>query len=332
MIEFANPIWLWAYLIIPLVISIYVYRFIRKKQPALIFSETASFKNLPGNNKQHLHWLDLLLFVLGLACLIYALARPQEQLTTVERNAEGIDIVLALDISSSMKAEDLKPNRFEAAREVAKEFIDKRISDRIGLVSFAMQSFTVCPPTLDYRLLKELINEVEMGVIQDGTAIGMGIATSVNRLKDSEAKSKVIILLTDGQNNAGEIDPVTAADIALAYDIKIYTIGAGTRGTAPYPVDDPIFGRRYRNIQVDIDEDMLERVAELTGGKYYRATDSQELLRIYQEIDTLERTKVEEIIYTDYTDLYHIYLVLSLLLMASQFLLRQLVLRSIVEV
>ena len=309
MIEFANPIWLWAYLIIPLVISIYVYRFIRKKQPALIFSETASFKNLPGNNKQHLHWLDLLLFVLGLACLIYALARPQEQLTTVERNAEGIDIVLALDISSSMKAEDLKPNRFEAAREVAKEFIDKRISDRIGLVSFAMQSFTVCPPTLDYRLLKELINEVEMGVIQDGTAIGMGIATSVNRLKDSEAKSKVIILLTDGQNNAGEIDPVTAADLALAYDIKIYTIGAGTRGTAPYPVDDPIFGRRYRNIQVDIDEDMLERVAELTGGKYYRATDSQELLRIYQEIDTLERTKVEEIIYTDYTDLYHIYLV-----------------------
>lgn len=332
MIEFANPIWLWAYLIIPLVISIYVYRFIRKKQPALIFSETASFKNLPGNNKQHLHWLDLLLFVLGLACLIYALARPQEQLTTVERNAEGIDIVLALDISSSMKAEDLKPNRFEAAREVAKEFIDKRISDRIGLVSFAMHSFTVCPPTLDYRLLKELINEVEMGVIQDGTAIGMGIATSVNRLKDSEAKSKVIILLTDGQNNAGEIDPVTAADIALAYDIKIYTIGAGTRGTAPYPVDDPIFGRRYRNIQVDIDEDMLERVAELTGGKYYRATDSQELLRIYQEIDTLERTKVEEIIYTDYTDLYHIYLVLSLLFMASQFLLRQLVLRSIVEV
>ena len=203
MIEFANPIWLWAYLIIPLVISIYVYRFIRKKQPALIFSETASFKNLPGNNKQHLHWLDLLLFVLGLACLIYALARPQEQLTTVERNAEGIDIVLALDISSSMKAEDLKPNRFEAAREVAKEFIDKRISDRIGLVSFAMQSFTVCPPTLDYRLLKELINEVEMGVIQDGTAIGMGIATSVNSLKDSEAKSKVIILLTDGQNKAG---------------------------------------------------------------------------------------------------------------------------------
>ena len=273
-----------------------------------------------------------LFFILGLASLIYALARPQEQLTTVERNAEGIDIVLALDISSSMKAEDLKPNRFEAAREVAKEFIDQRISDRIGLVSFAMQSFTVCPPTLDYRLLKELIDEVEMGVIQDGTAIGMGIATSVNRLKDSEAKSKVIILLTDGQNNAGEIDPVTAADLALAYDIKIYTIGAGTRGTAPYPVDDPIFGRRYRNIQVDIDEVMLESVAELTGGKYYRATDSQELSRIYQEIDTLERTKVKEIIYTDYTDLYPIFLALSLLFMTSYFLLKQFVLRSIVEV
>jgi Ca-activated chloride channel homolog len=332
MIEFANPIWLWAYLMIPLIIGVYVYRFIRKKRPSLLFSDTMPFNNLPGNGKQYLHWVEQLFFILGLACLIYALARPQEQLTTVERNAEGIDIVLALDISSSMKAEDLKPNRFEAAREVAKEFIDQRISDRIGLVSFAMQSFTVCPPTLDYRLLKELINEVEMGVIQDGTAIGMGIATSVNRLKDSEAKSKVIILLTDGQNNAGEIDPVTAADLALAYDIKIYTIGAGTRGTAPYPVDDPIFGRRYRNIQVDIDEDMLERVAELTGGKYYRATDSQELLRIYQEIDALERTKVEEITYTDYTDLYPVYLALGLLFMASHFLLRQLVLRSIVEV
>tara|TARA_B100000575_G_scaffold163450_1_gene130582 strand:- start:3491 stop:4489 length:999 start_codon:yes stop_codon:yes gene_type:complete len=332
MIEFGDPIWLWAYLIIPFIVVIYVYRFLYKKKPALLFSDTEAFKNLQGNGKQYLHWLEQLFFILGIACLIYGLARPQEQLTTVERNAEGIDIVLTLDISSSMKAEDLKPNRFEAAREVAKEFIDQRISDRIGLVSFAMQSFTVCPPTLDYRLLKELVDEVEMGVIQDGTAIGMGIATSVNRLKDSEAKSKVIILLTDGQNNAGEIDPVTAADLAIAYDIKIYTIGAGSRGTAPYPVDDPIFGRRYRNIQVDLDEEMLLRVAELTGGKYYRATDSQELLRIYQEIDTLERTKVEEIIYTDFTDLYPIYIALSLLFMTGYFLLKQFVLRSIVEV
>ena len=260
------------------------------------------------------------------------MARPQEQLTTVERNAEGIDIVMALDISSSMKAEDLKPNRFEAARMVAKDFIDQRLSDRIGLVSFAMQSFTVCPPTLDYRLLKELIEEVEMGVIQDGTAIGMGIATSVNRLKDSEAKSKVIILLTDGQNNAGEIDPVTAADLALAYDIKIYTIGAGTRGTAPYPVDDPIFGRRYRNIQVDIDEDMLKKVAQLTGGKYYRATDTQELVSIYAEIDELERTKVEEIIYTDYTDLYPMYLGFSLLFLSLYYAFKHMLLKTIIEI
>ena len=294
MIEFANPIWLWAYLIIPFIIGVYLYRFFLNKRPALLFSDTQSLKNLPSNQKQHLHWLAQLFFMLGLASLIYALAPPQEKLTTVERNAEGIDIVLALDISSSMKAEDLKPNRFEAAREVAKEFIDQRISDRIGLVSFAMQSFTVCPPTLDYRLLKELIDEVEMGVIQDGTAIGMVLLPLLTDKKDSEAKSKVIILLTDGPNNAGEIDPVTAADLALAYNIKIYTIGAGTRGTAPYPVDDPIFGRRYRNIQVDIDEDMLESVAESTGGKYYRATDSQELLRIYQEIDDLERTKEQK--------------------------------------
>lgn len=332
MIEFANPEWFWAFATLPLIIARYLYINFKNKKPALLFSDTEDFEQLPGNFKQYLHWAEQLFFLLGLSFLILALARPQEQLTTIERNAEGIDIVMALDISSSMKAEDLKPNRFEAARMVAKDFIDQRLSDRIGLVSFAMQSFTVCPPTLDYRLLKELIEEVEMGVIQDGTAIGMGIATSVNRLKDSEAKSKVIILLTDGQNNAGEIDPVTAADLALAYDIKIYTIGAGTRGTAPYPVDDPIFGRRYRNIQVDIDEDMLKKVAQLTGGKYYRATDTQELVSIYAEIDELERTKVEEIIYTDYTDLYPLYLGFSLLFLSLYYVFKHMLLKTIIEI
>jgi len=332
MIEFANPEWFWAFISVPILIARYLYIHFKNRKPSLLYSDLEDFEHLPGNFKQHLHWVQQFFFVLGISFLINALARPQEQLTTVERNAEGIDIVMALDISSSMKAEDLKPNRFEAARMVAKDFIDQRLSDRIGLVSFAMQSFTVCPPTLDYRLLKELIEEVEMGVIQDGTAIGMGIATSVNRLKDSEAKSKVIILLTDGQNNAGEIDPVTAADLALAYDIKIYTIGAGTRGTAPYPVDDPIFGRRYRNIQVDIDENMLEKVAQLTGGKYYRATDTQELMSIYQEIDELERTKVEEIIYTDYTDLYPIYLGLSLLFLSLYYIFKNIVLKTIIEI
>tara|TARA_Y100001935_G_scaffold255663_1_gene270914 strand:- start:61232 stop:62227 length:996 start_codon:yes stop_codon:yes gene_type:complete len=317
--EWSNPEWFWAFAILPVIIGVYLYRFFAKKRDSLTYSSLEELQNLPGNWRAHLHWLTFILFIGGLSFLIVALARPQLKLTTIERNAEGIDIVMVLDISSSMRAEDLKPNRFEAARDVAKEFIDKRISDRIGLVSFAMKSFTVCPPTLDYRLLKELLDEVEMGMIEDGTAIGMGIATAINRLKDSEATSKVIIVLTDGQNNAGEIDPVTAADLAVTYGIKIYTIGAGTRGTAPYPTQDPIFGRKYRNMQVDIDEEMLTKVADLTGGQYYRATDTESLFSIYDQIDELEKSKVEELIYTDYEDRYPFYLALSIALFFISF-------------
>ncbi len=318
--EWANPEWFWALLSIPVILGVYLYRYFTQKKPALTFTSVSYFNGLSGNWKAHLHWLTLAFFLTGLTFLILSLARPQDKLTTIERNAEGIDIVMVLDMSSSMKAEDLKPNRFEAAREVAKQFVDKRISDRIGLVTFAMKSFTVVPPTLDYRLLKQLIDEVSMGIIEDGTAIGMGIATAINRLKDSEATSKVIILLTDGQNNAGEIDPVTAADLAVSYGIKIYTIGAGTRGTAPYPVQDPIFGRRYQNIQVNIDEEMLTSVAELTGGQYYRATNTEQLTSIYDEIDQLERSEVEEIIYTDYEDRYANYLSWSIVLLLLGFI------------
>lgn len=327
--EYANPEWFWALLILPIIIGFYLYRFFAHKQAAFVFSSIDLLQDVPGNWKAHLHWLQAALIWGGIALLIVALARPQERLTTVEQNAEGIDIVLVLDMSTSMRAEDLKPNRFEAAREVAKNFVDKRDTDRIGLVTFAMKSFTVVPPTLDYRLLKNLIDELEMGVIEDGTAIGMGIATAVNRLKESEAESKVIILLTDGQNNAGEIDPVTAADLALTYDIKIYTIGAGTRGTAPYPIQDPIFGRRYQNVQVNIDEEMLTSVAELTDGQYFRATDTEQLENIYDEIDQLEKTEVEELIYTDYEDLYKKYLAWSLALLFAGFLLQKTILHGI---
>ena len=329
--ELANPEWLFALVLIPILIGAYVYRHFTKKHAALKFSSVQFFIGLDGNWRSHLHWLNKVFLISGIIFLIIALARPQNKLTTIERNAEGIDIVMVLDMSSSMKAEDLKPNRFEAAREVAKEFVDKRISDRIGLVTFAMKSFTVCPPTLDYRLLKQLVDEVSMGVIEDGTAIGMGIATAINRLKDSETKSKVIILLTDGQNNAGEIDPVTAADLALTYGIKIYTIGAGTRGTAPYPVQDPIFGRRYQNIPVNIDEEMLTSVAELTGGRYYRATSSDELASIYDEIDLLEQSKVEEIIYTDYEDKYPTYLGYAFTLLSIGFLSEKIWLRKLTD-
>lgn len=320
--EFADPYWFWALIIVPVLAGLYIYRFFSGRQASLSFSSLDQMNDLPGNWKSHIHWVQAMLIWTGLVFLIIALARPQERLTTVERNAEGIDIVMVLDMSTSMLAEDLKPNRFEAARQVAKDFVDKRETDRIGLVTFAMKSFTVVPPTLDYRLLKQLIDDLEMGVIQDGTAIGMGIATAVNRMKESPAESKVIILLTDGQNNAGEIDPVTAADLALTYDIKIYTIGAGTRGTAPYPIQDPIFGQRYQNVQVNIDEEMLTQVAELTGGRYFRATDSEQLESVYAEIDELEKTEVEELIYTDYEDKYPLYLSISLILFGLSFLIK----------
>ena len=309
MIDWGNPEWFWAFLLIPVVLGFYVWRWFSRRVATLTVSSTVDMGKLPGNWRVHGHWLGLLLKLGGIALVIVSLARPRLQNVTVERNAEGIDIVMALDISTSMRAEDLKPNRFEAARNVAVDFIEKRESDRIGLVIFARKSFTVCPPTLDYRLTTQLLEGVTIGDIEDGTAIGMGMATAINRLKESEAESKVIILLTDGQNNSGEIDPVTAADLAVTYGIKIYTIGAGTRGTAPYPVQDPIFGKRYQNVKVDIDEDMLTEIANVTGGQYFRATDTQSLEDIYAKIDELERTKVEELVYTDYKDLYVRYLI-----------------------
>ncbi|MDZ7774069.1 MAG: VWA domain-containing protein [Balneolaceae bacterium] len=324
----ANPQWLWLLLLLVPLIGLHLWRRFRRRRPSLTFSDTSSLKGLPGNWRVYGTWIPPLLQWAAVALVIMGLARPQLQNTTVERNAEGIDIVMSLDISTSMKAEDLKPNRFEAARQVATDFIDKRISDRIGLVVFARKSFTVVPPTLDYSLLKQLLGEVEMGVIEDGTAIGMGIATAVNRLKESQAESKVVILLTDGQNNSGEIDPVTAADLATTYDIKIYTIGAGTRGTAPYPVQDPIFGKRYQNVKVDIDEEMLTQIADMTGGRYFRATDTDSLQQIYNEIDELERTEIEEIIYTDYQDLYPRFLLPAFLLLVAAVVTDKIVFRT----
>lgn len=324
----ANPEWFWALLILPFLIGLYIYRIIGKQNPVLFFSNTKSLSGLPKTWKSFAIYLVPILQWIAIALIIIALARPQLQNTVVERNADGIDIVLVLDLSTSMRAEDLKPNRFDAAKRVAIQFIDKRKTDRIGLVSFAAQSFTVCPPTLDYELLKKLLMDVKMGVIEDGTAIGMGIATAVNRLKESKAKSKVIILLTDGQNNAGEIDPVTAADLAKSFGIKVYTVGAGTRGTAPYPIDDPIFGPRYQNVRVDIDEEMLTKIAEVTNGKYYRAVNTEGLAKVYDEIDKLERTKVDELIYTDYQDLYERYLLWAGLLWITSLVLSKSVLRT----
>lgn len=318
--NWANPEFFWLLALIPVYIGYKVWFVLTKKDPSLTFSSTNFLKNLPGNYRAYLLWLTPLLYIIAYSLFVFALARPQLENSTIERNAEGIDIIMSIDISSSMLAEDISPNRLSAAKSVASDFINERISDRIGINVFARESFTVVPPTLDHDLVKNMLSSIDVGTVRDGTAIGMGIATSINRLRDSEAESKVIILLTDGMNNAGEIDPITAGEMAATFGIRIYTLGIGTRGTAPYPVDDPVFGRRYQNVEVNIDEEMLTQVANQTGGQYYRATDLQELIAIYDEIDRLEQSEIEEIIYIDREDLYPWYLGSGILLLFIGFL------------
>ena len=248
-------------------------------------------------------WLPALR-VLALALLILALAGPRLGRSKVKSFSEGIDIVLALDISGSMKALDFPPgNRLDAAKDVAREFIAGRSCDRIGLVVFASNSYTQCPLTTDYDVLLRLLDEIEIGDIKDGTAVGMAIGNALNRLKDVPGESRIVILLTDGMNNTGVLDPLTAAQLASSLGVRIYTIGAGTQGKAPYPVDHPLFGRRVEYVEVDLDEETLIQIADETGGLYFRATDIETLQRIYERIDQLERTKVETEEYVEYRDL-----------------------------
>lgn len=240
---------------------------------------------------------------LALVLIVAGLARPQTGQSEYTTHTEGVDIMLVLDTSGSMQAQDFKPkNRLHVAKEVVKEFVSRRENDRIGLVVFAAQAITQCPLTLDYPVLTALIDDVDMGMLEDGTAIGVALATACNRLKNSEAKSRVVVLLTDGQNNSGTIDPTTAAKVAASLGIKVYTIGVGTKGRAPMPVDDPIFGKRMVAVEVNLDEETLTKIAELTDGKYFRATDREELVGIYERIDELEKTKIESETYTNYTD------------------------------
>lgn len=324
----ANPDYLWLLLLLPFYLAFRYWILYSRNTASLTFSTVRLFSDLPGNYRTYLVWLTPLLYSAAYVLLVAAMARPQLQNSTVERNAEGIDIILSIDISSSMLAEDIEPNRLAAAKRVAADFIDGRQSDRIGTNVFARESFTVVPPTLDHNLVKELLETVDLGMVRDGTAIGMGIATSINRLRDSEAESKVIILLTDGMNNAGEIDPVTAGEMASTFGIRVYTIGIGTRGTAPYPVDDPVFGRRYQNVEVNIDEEMLTQIATQTGGRYWRATDLQELISVYDEIDQLEQSEIEEIIYIDYEDRYPYYLIPGLIMLIFGFVNERFIVRS----
>lgn len=276
-------------------------------------------------------WLRHALFalrVLAIFFLVFALARPQSNNSWQTYDSEGIDIVLALDISSSMLARDFEPDRLEAAKEVATKFILERPQDRIGLVVFAGESFTQSPLTTDQAVLVNLMKDLHSGMLEDGTAIGMGLANAVNRLKDSEAKSKVIILLTDGVNNRGAIAPTTAAELAKTFGIRVYTIGVGTLGEAPYPVQTP-WGIQLHNMAVEIDEEILTQIADLTGGRYFRATDNQKLAEIYGEIDQLEKSKVEVKHFSKKDEHYFLFALAGALLLIAEALGRYTLLRKI---
>jgi len=271
--------------------------------------------------------LGIILRSLAIAALILALARPQSSLSWQNSTTEGIDIMIASDISGSMLAEDFQPNRLEAGKNIAIDFIRNRPDDRIGLVIFSGESFTQCPLTIDHDVLINLYADVKYGMIDDGTAIGMGLATAVNRLKGSEAKSKVIILLTDGSNNMGSIPPLTAAEIAKDFGIRVYTVGIGTHGFAPYPVQTP-FGVQYQKIPVDVDEGTLTKIANATGGKYFRATDNQTLRNIYDQIDKLEKAKIDVTQFHKKTELFFPFALIALFLLSMEFILKNTLLRG----
>lgn len=328
-IEFASPYFLWGLLIIPIAIVWYVFRH-RKRETFVNFSDNEGFSTLPHSWKEYLRHILFALQMAAIALMIVALARPQSASTNSKSNIEGIDIVLAQDVSSSMLARDLKPDRLEASKKIAAEFVEGRPTDRMALVVFAGETFTQVPLTTDHGIMLTVLETLKSGVIDDGTAIGDGLATAVNRLRDSEAKSRVIILLTDGMNNRGSIDPQTAAEIAKLYGIRVYTIGIGSFGTAPYPVQTP-FGTRYENVKVEIDERLLQSIANNTGGKYYRATTTQKLSEIYHEIDQLERSKIEVTEFRRLNEEFYPFAKWALLLLLAEFLLRKTIFKSITE-
>lgn len=292
-------------------------------------ASTEGFAQAPKTFRLYLRHVPFVLRLLTVTCVIIVLARPQSTNSWNTSTTEGIDIMMTVDISSSMLAEDLKPNRLEAAKDVASTFISGRQTDNIGLVVFSGESFTQCPLTTDHAQLLNLLKEIRCGMIDDGTAIGHGLATAVSRLKDSNAKSKTIILLTDGTNNRGEIAPTTAAELAQAYNIRVYTIGVGTKGTAPYPFKTAGGGVRYQNVPVEIDENVLTKIAQMTGGQYFRATNNVALKDIYKEIDQLEKTKMSVQEYSKKQEEYGIFALAGLILLLLELLLRYAVLRYI---
>lgn len=333
MIRFWNHItfddsWAFSLLIIPVLLVLFYAWRNRQMMPEIKLSSIAGVQQY-GNSIRGLLKSFLFLFRIIIACLlIMALARPQSTLQEENITSEGIDIVLAMDVSGSMLAMDFDPNRLEAAKKVAADFIDNRPNDRIGLVVFAGESFTQSPITIDHRVLQKLLSEIKDGLLEDGTAIGMGLATSVNRLKESESKSKVVILLTDGVNNSGYIDPITATEAALQYGIRVYTIGVGKEGKAKIPVKQ---GNRtkYVDFDVNIDEELLKKIAQMTNGEYYRAKDNESLKGIYEEIDILEKSRIEVASISRVSEMFLPFVLIAGLLLLLEILLRYTILRSI---
>ena len=328
-IEFANPKLLWLLLLVPLAIIWYILRH-KKQEAAVTFSDLKGMAKLPKTAKGIMRHLLFALKMAALALLIVAIARPQSSSTTSTSNIEGIDIVMAMDVSGSMLARDLKPDRLTAAKNVASDFVKDRPGDRMGLVIFSGETFTQVPLTTDHGVMLNMLAEMKNGLIDDGTAIGDGLATAISRLKDSEAVSKVVILLTDGMNNAGSVDPYTAAEIAKLYGIRVYTIGVGTYGTAPYPVQ-TMFGTQMQQMKVEIDEKLLSAIANSTGGKYFRANNNKKLDEIYQEIDKLERSKIEVTEFRRLHEEFYPLVAWAIALLLIEFLLRKTIFRTLTD-
>lgn len=326
--HFASPYYLWLLTLLAPMIGYYVWRTLQGGA-AIRISSVAGVVRAPRTVRYYLRHLPFALRAAAFALLVVALARPQDVEQNVRTNTEGIDIMLAIDVSGSMLARDFKPDRITAAKEVAGSFIADRYGDRIGLVAFAGEAFTQSPLTTDQSTLQTLLARIRSGLIEDGTAIGNGLATAINRLRESDAKSKVIILLTDGVNNRGEIAPMTAAEIAKAQGIRVYTIGVGTEGMAPYPAIDMFGNLTFVNQKVEIDEKVLKAISDMTGGRYFRATDKDKLKAVYDEINQLEKSKVEVTEHISYHELFLVWALAALGLLLAEFLLSNLVLKRI---
>lgn len=323
---FANPEYLFLLLLLIPVVGWYIYR-LRNADASLQISSTSPFAHRPKTLRLYLLHLPFILRTVCITLLSLALARPQTSNRWQSESTEGIDIMMALDISGTMQAEDLKPNRLEAAKAVATDFVIARPNDQIGLVVFAGESFTQCPLTTDHAVLVNLFKSVKFGMIEDGTAIGLGLANAVNRMKDSQTKSKVIILLTDGSNNRGDIDPLTAAEIARTFGIRVYAIGVGSHGEARVPVQTPL-GVQYMTMDSEFDETTLRNIASTTGGEYFRATDNNSLKSIYEQIDQLEKTKLRVREFSKRSENFAPFLAVALLCLLLEILLRHFVLRT----